>query len=151
VHGARLQRGESAVNQNLVARLKIFFHKRQVPPAAVEVAAAVVEDELEQRLAAAAPALDALGDDFAARRGCFAQSHFGDGTKMPAVFVAAWGMHQEVADGVELEPRQLGQAVEADAAEACQRRVEWMGRRRLHGKVYRRKNREWESRKRGSG
>ena len=101
VHGARPERNRLAIDEHFVARLKIFLHERQVPPAAVQPRRAVVEDEFEHRFAAAAPAFDAARDDFAARGGCLVQSQPGNGADMPAVFIAPRPVKQQIEDGIE--------------------------------------------------
>ena len=88
IDGARSQRIGLAVNQHFVSRPKVFFHERQVPPAAVEPCRSVIEDKLEDRFAATAPPFDALRDDLAARGSRLAQSQLGDGRQTPAIFMA---------------------------------------------------------------
>src|SRR6266508_3530761 len=136
VDRARFQRIEFAENKNLVARLKIFLHERQIPPAAVQSRRAVVEDELEHRSGAAAPAFDALRDDLAAGGARFAHAQFGNRTKAPSVFMAPRPMQQQIADGAEFQSRELGRAFRADAAQRGQRGVEWIGRRIWHDRIY---------------
>ena len=117
----------------------------------MEAAGAVAENELEHGLAAAAPAFDALRDDPAARRGGFAQPQFGNGTEMPAVFVAARRVQQQIADGVNSEPRELGGAFGADAPQRCQRRVERIGGRRIwHKRIYRGTRPAWKRQNTGT-
>src|SRR2546430_2366115 len=124
VDGARLERIELAVHQDFLTLPEVFSHEREVPPAAVEPRRAVVENELEECFSATAPALYAERDNFAARGGRFVQLQVSDGTEAAAVFITSWTMQQQIADGVNSQPRQLRGAFGADASPRFQRNVE---------------------------
>ena len=89
VDGARLERNGPAVNQDFVTRVKVLFHERQVPPAAMQPRCAILQDEFKHRLAPGPPPFCAESDDFSARSGWLAQRQIGDGPKLRSVFVAS--------------------------------------------------------------
>ena len=127
VERARLERNGPAVNQDFVTRVKVLFHERKVPPAAMQPRCAVLQDKFKHRLAPAAPPFCAERDDFSARSPRLAQCQIGDGPKPRSVFVASRPMHQQVARGMNFQPRQLRHALGTNAAQCRERRVERMG------------------------
>ena len=65
VHGLGAQRADLAVHHQFIAHVEEPLHLGQVPPAAMEVSAAVVEDNFEDAAARAGEGLVAHRDDFA--------------------------------------------------------------------------------------
>ena len=114
-HHARFGFAQFAIDKNLVAHRKIFFHERQVPPAAMQPSRPIVEDDFKNGFAAAAKTPEAGRDDRAARRGGFVLRQFGNFMEVPAVFVTPGPVQQQILDGVNVEARELRRAFAANA------------------------------------
>ena len=115
IHRARLGLDELAEDEHLVADLEILFHERQVPPAAMQPRRAVVEDEFKNGFAAAAKTFQSLRDNRAARRERFVLRQFGDFAEMPAVFVTARRVQEQIFNRENAEPGKLRRAFAANA------------------------------------
>ena len=73
------------------------LHLGQVPPAAMEVSAAVVEDDFEDAAPGAREGLIAHRDNLARHRGLLALLKVADLAELASVFVAAWRVEQQIA------------------------------------------------------
>ena len=99
VHGLGAQRADLAVHHQFIAHIEEPFHLGQVPPAAMEVSAAVVEDDFEDAAPGAGEGLVAHRDDLARHRRLLAFLKVADLAELASVFVAARRVEQQVAHG----------------------------------------------------
>ncbi len=118
-----------AENDHLVARFEIISHEGQVPPAAMQPAGAVVQDQFKKR-AAAAHAPRPGRDGRAASQGGRAQLQIGDALEMAAVLVAERAVQEQVAHGAQVQPLQLRGPFRAHAGHLGQRQLQWIWRHR---------------------
>src|SRR5262249_14364858 len=121
VKGARFGAEQLAKDHDFVADGEVFFHKRQIPPTAMQVRGAVVEHELEDGFGAVAEPFDSERDDLAACKGRLAELQVGDSAKLSPILVAAWPLQEQVLDGPNSQPFQLFCPFRADPAQGSNR------------------------------
>ena len=97
VHGLGSQRADLAVHHQFIAHVEEPFHLGQVPPAAMEVSAAVVEDDFEDAAPGAGEGLVAHRDDLARHRRLLALLKIADLAELASVFVASRRIQQQIA------------------------------------------------------
>jgi hypothetical protein len=86
----------------------------------MQPARSIIQDQLENRTSPA-QAAQAGGGNLAANQGGLVELERGDGLKMPAVFVTARAVQEEIANRAKLQAMQLSGALVADAGQLFQR------------------------------
>ena len=97
VHGLGSQRADLAMDHQFIAHIEEPFHLGQVPPAAMEVSAAVVEDDFEDAAPGAGEGLVAHCDNLTRHRRLLALLKVADLAELASVFVASRRIQQQIA------------------------------------------------------